>query len=391
MKRSRPPIETYRLERHRSLRDWFKVVLIVQMLAALFVVLPATAQKSEKQANKLYNEGKILMDNGDVKAAIARFDGAWAAFKHPLIIKKRAEAHKLLFQYEESIADYQTYLTVAKRIKSTEKEAVLAPIATMKEMLSKPVQVSLTTGASGVRIKVDGGSVLRTPITISTTPGKHNIAIVDERYMSMSKERRVFAGKPDQVLKLQAIPKTGSVVFITDRDSFNNVQVLLDSVVINLAPQELDRQRMDARQLVIGEHKLLCSSPGLPSYYTSFTVTEGEISEVSCDFASVSSGLLRDTWGWVTLSSGLVGVVAGSAFLISYGVDQDTAESSNKELVTSKDTAGAILLGLGAVLSVSSYFVFTRHRKVAASSKSQPVFFATPLKDGGFVSATLRF
>ena len=135
----------------------------------------------------------------------------------------------------------------------------------------------------------------------------------------------------------------------------------------------------------------LCSSPALPSYYTSFTVTEGEIREVSCDFTSVSSGLLRDTWGWVTLSSGLLGIVAGSALLISYGVDLDTAESSNRELVTSKDTAGAVLLGLGVVLSASSYFVFTRHRKSADRGKSTPVFFATPLKDGGFVSATLRF
>jgi hypothetical protein len=364
----------------------------VALVICLLFSTVAVAQNAEKRANDLYNEGKTLMQQGDVQGAIEQFGAAWASFQHPLIIKKRAEAHETLFQFEEAIADYRTFLKKARRLKKGERNQLKAQIAGLEEALRVPVKVTITTAPEGVIVKVDGGVEQFTPFILETTPGKHMAAILDMRYMSMSSEIRVLATKPNQVLKVQAIPKTGKVVFTTDRNDFSLVKLFLDSTVIKLSPLELNSNRSDPRQIVMGSHELLCSFPQLPSYYTRFEVVGGQESEVKCDFAAVPSGMWRDSWGWVTLGSGMVGIVAGSALLISYSVDQETAKSSNKELITSKDTAGYVLLGLGAVLSVSSYFVFTRYRRSAQGSRQlRPTWTLLPLSDGAFLSAHLRF
>ena len=356
----------------------------------------AARDSPEKRANALYNEGKALMGQGELRQALEKFTAAWAAYRHPLIMKKRGEVRERLSEYEEAIEDYRRYLAALKGAKRNERRKIEERIAALEALLTKPVTVTVVATRPGVLVAVDAEKPRPTPFDIDLIPGKHQATIADPRFLKKTMEVRVTAGRPT-IARLDAVPRTGGVVITTDRSSFDDTQVALDSETLVLKETERSRAQLGVRQLVVGKHSLVSTVPGRPSFYKEFVVDEAATVTVVCEFAIIGGGdPIRDPWGWVTAGSGIVAAGVGAGLLVSYALDVGTADDLNTdadpnndvELVTNKDVFGAVFLGVGAALGVASYFVFTRN---SVSTPAPTSFIVLPQRGGAFVGTMLRF
>ena len=332
------------------------------------------------------------MQAGEPAKAVAKFTEAWKVFQHPAILKKRAEAYEQLQQYYEAVKDYRDY---RKRLKPSDKKArrtIRERIKSLDALLAKPVNVTISSGASGVKVTLNGDNEHTTPFDLKLLPGEHQVAVVDKRYSPHSKTFRVRAGR-SQTIKLWVVPRTGTVVITTDRDDFELTTIKLDARIINLGPTEMMNSKTNPRELVVGEHTLVCTEKGIPSYYTTFEVIEGKLTTVECDFSSISAGMWQDPWGWLTAGSGIASTLAGVALLVSYHFDVVTAEEKNKRLVTNKHVFGGVLIGTGVALGVASYFVFTRHVASSASGPKRqlPLLTIVPTQNGVMAGASFNF
>lgn len=363
---------------------------IATLVAVLLYVSPAAGTTPEQRANQLYNEGKELLAKGEIAQAVDRFTLAWNIFPHPLILKKRAEAREKLLQYEEAITDYRTYLARLKPRKRKERRMILERMESLEALLQKPVGVTLVSSRPGVLIAVDNGVSRRTPFELQLSPGMHRADLRDRRFAAKDLSFRVKPGKP-QVVRVDAVPKTGSVVIATDRGSFEGTQIALDRTPILLSKTDREGERLPPRSLVIGSHSIVCSMQGVPNFYLEFEVLENGSTTITCQFDPLVGGsAIRDPWGWVTVAGAVAGLAAGTGLFISWAQDVKKAEDENLELITDKHIWGGVSLGIGVALGIGSYFVFTRNRgKATAELPVMPSLVLLP--GGGAASATWRF
>lgn len=364
---------------------------------ALFVLLlavSATAQKPEKRANELYNEGKDLMSAGDLEGALAKFDEAWGFFQHGLIVKKRGEVKEQLRRYEGAVSDYQLYLQKLSSSKRKERKLILERISKLQKLLLLPVPTTVVCDRTGVRVSIDRAPAQRTPFDLKLVPGNHTAEVKDKRFEPFQKTVRIVPGDP-QLIKLKATPRTGAVVVMTDRDTLRNTVIAIDNRRIELTAAQKAGQRVSVEDIVVGKHTLVCTMPGRPSYYVEFKVVQGAENTVLCDFSKVATPAdpIRDPWGWTTAAIGLAGVATGVGLIISWRADVAFAEDTNQDLVTNKDIIGFTALGLGVAAGVASYFVFVREGAGAQADAhlSDPVIVILPTSGGGMAGATWRF
>ncbi len=364
--------------------------MLPAMVALLFVGT-AGADTPEERANKLYNQGKELMLRGELLKAVASFDAAWKTYRHPLILKKRAEVRERLVQYEEAIADYRLYLTRLKARKRKERRVVRERIRALEALLERPVVVRVVSSRPGVLVAVDKGVSKRTPFDLLLTAGKHHVELRDHRYLAIQRVFRVQPGKR-QVVRIDAVAKTGQLTIATDRSSFAGTNLALDQTPIVLDASERAGARLAPRVVVIGKHSLVCSVKGLPNFYLEFEVQEKSVTIVTCQFQQlVGTNMARDPWGWLTMVGAVGGLAAGTGLLISWAADVEKAREQDLELITDKHIWGGVALGLGVALGIGSYFVFTRDRggHAVAPPAFVPVLAVVPR--GGVAAAVWRF
>ena len=364
------------------------------MVVAALVIVPAAevhADTPEQRANTLYNEGKELMAAGELRAAIVKFTEAWDAFKHPLILKKRAECHEKLLEYEEAIADYREYMNRLPSRRRQERRQMLERIQSLEALLQRPVSVTVVTSRVGVMVSVDHAEPRRTPFEVELVPGNHHAAVRDARFVPTEKTVRVAAGRAT-IIKLDAVPRTGRVRVQTTEASFAGVQVAIDSEPITLGQDEMLRNELAGRELVVGRHSVVCTIAGRPSFYVGFDVVEEREAVVVCKVQSPATDRLTDPWGWTTASLALTSLAAGTGLMISWALDVQKAKETNQDLITDKHIYGGVFLGLGAALGVATYFVFARNMGDEESAGApMPRVGVAPLPGGALVGGSIRW
>ncbi len=349
----------------------------------------ARADSPEKRANALYNEGKALLAKGETRAAADKFTQAWTVFRHPLIIKRRAEARERLFEIEGAISDYKIYLGVLGRRKRAERKTVEARIAELEASLARPVAVTVVASRAGVLVSVDDEPAQRTPYKLELPPGTYTVSVRDPRFADNVLESRVPPKSPF-LIKIDVQPRTGTVVIGTDRGDFEGVQVAVDSEALTIA--DPSKEALEPREMEVGKHTLICTLPGRPSSYAEFSVVESQTVEIRCEFSAAGFNPAADPLGWTVAGAGIVSLGAGVGVLISYSSDvaraqelnTDTNPDNDVDLVTNKDIFGGVFVGVGVALGVASYFVFTRDRASASA-------FVLPRRGGALVGGIVRF
>ncbi len=378
---------------HRASPRWlFSVVVAVAMLCLSSV--SARADDPESQANAIYREAKALAEAGEHEQAIEKLGKALAVFRHPLIVKKRAECYDVVGDVERALEDYRAYLSLLKPKEKAELASAKARIVALEAALAEPVRVTIVAHSSDgeteleVDVSIDGGTARRTPITTPMAPGRHRVALIDKRYVGEAREVTVRAAHPTTVA-FAARNKRGRVTITTNRPTFDRVDLLLDATAVELKPEERTTLGRVERDLSAGKHVLVCRAPGVPQHETAFDVpAEGRV-EVSCRFAESSLGVRR-VWGFTLLSTGLATLVAGSGILISYGLDVKFADDTDQELITNKHIIGGVLAGAGAALAIGSIFLIAS-RSSGSAGAEPPVMWLAPLPGGGAIGGAARF
>lgn len=365
-----------------------KSLALVLALTALAVV--ARAAPPEKEANALYEEGKALMAQGEYARAVETLTAAWATFEHVLILKKRAEAYEKLLDYENALADYRVCLERTAPRNKADRKQLSERITALEALLERPVEVKVTSTPPGAMVQVDQGAAQRTPYTASLVPGEHRVVVADPRFRDAEKRFRVTTVAA-QAVALELTAKQGRFVLRTSEETLAEVSVSIDAEPVELAAEERLNRATRPRDLSVGKHNAVCSTPGSPSAYVEFTVEEGQVAEVQCQLVVARSSALSDGWGWTTASLGIAGVAAGTGLLVSYALDVQTAEDRNQDLITNKHYIGGTLLGVGVGLAVGSYWVFTRHDDDTASLPLLPALEVGTREGGALFGASGRF
>ncbi|MBT9555629.1 MAG: hypothetical protein IV100_06345 [Myxococcales bacterium] len=354
-------------------------VVIALSAGSAFFPRAAWADAPEKEANARYEEAKALMNDGEFAAAVEKLTEALALFKHPLIMKKRAEAWEKLVDFERALVDYREYLSLLPASKKQDRRVASDRIAQLEALLQKPVAVKVVSTPPGVLVTRVGstGAPERTPFEAQLVPGRYTFKIADPRFASGEATVRVLAGAT-QAVQLAATARTGRVVVRTSRPTLEGISVAIDAEPVDVTPGEVSSGVTTPRALAVGRHNVVCAIPGSPNAYVEFEVSEGQTTEVSCQvFDSASSGSSASAWGWTMVGIGTAGVLAGTGLLVSYALDVQTAEERNQDLVTNKHWIGGTALGVGLVVGIASYWVFTSDDDAAGAERQPGLPLAT--------------
>ena len=146
-------------------------------VVALLVSASALGQSdaAKKRAQALQVEGLGLMQKGDSRAALQKFDEAFRLVPSPKILFNRGKAHRALGEDVAALADFERFLDEApyapkeSRVEAERAVQALRPRAAYLEVQVEDV---------GSTITVDGHEVGTAPLArpVVVAPGAHESA-----------------------------------------------------------------------------------------------------------------------------------------------------------------------------------------------------------------------
>jgi hypothetical protein len=150
-------------------------VLATVLAAMLAAPLTARAQSSsEKQAQALQVEGLRLMQKGDNRHALEKFDEAFQLVPSPRILFNRGKAHHALGDDVDALADFERFLDEAP---FAPKESRDEATRVVEKLRPKLAYLDIQAEDPGSEISVDGHTVGTAPLArpVVVARGKHEI------------------------------------------------------------------------------------------------------------------------------------------------------------------------------------------------------------------------
>ncbi len=189
---------------------FIKVARFTLVVALMAVPLAARAQSSsaEKQARALQVEGLHLMEKGDNRGALEKFEEAYKLVQSPRVLFNRAKAHHALGDDVEALTDFERFLDEAPYAPKESRSEAKRVVA---ELQPKLAYLDIHSDEADVEITVDGHSIGTTPIArpIVVQRGSH---VVKGTKADMNEDVRPVSVIPGQklrvVMKLTPVEKT---------------------------------------------------------------------------------------------------------------------------------------------------------------------------------------
>jgi hypothetical protein len=145
-------------------------------LALLIAASRASGQTDadKKQAQALQVAGVRLMDHGDNRGALEKFEAAFRLFPSPKILFNMGRARNELGQADEAVNDFERFLDEAPYAQKESRDEAERLIKALRPQLS---YLDLTTDDVGSRIAVDGREIGTAPLArpLAVTPGPHEV------------------------------------------------------------------------------------------------------------------------------------------------------------------------------------------------------------------------
>ena len=159
-----------------------KNIPVVMFVAAAFIPSFASAEpQSKNTARSLIKEGNRLMDAGDYRAALARYQAAYDIFPTPKIFFNLAAANRELEQYVDAANYYEQFLLQS----GVGKDSPLRKAAErqLPKILEKLATVTIHANILGATVFLDGKEAGRAPIEkLRVTPGTHQLILEQAGY-----------------------------------------------------------------------------------------------------------------------------------------------------------------------------------------------------------------
>ena len=177
---------------------------------------PPAASPAAKlaEARLHFQQGVALYQEHNYDAALAEFQGAYAASSEPVVLYNMGLTFKALFRYADAVATLEHYLSESAARKEAltpeRRSEVEGIVAEMKSLLA---EVTIVVRPPPATVRVDGRPVaLGIEGIVKLAAGTHSIEALLPDYAPDRHDITVVAGVPQSVsLALTPIPHTGRV------------------------------------------------------------------------------------------------------------------------------------------------------------------------------------
>jgi PEGA domain-containing protein len=201
-------VAKYSIERSRGL--WVRIGLIPFVLVAFVVAMapPAHAQSDDakKQAQALQVEGVRLLQKGDNRGALAKFNEAFALVQSPKIMFNMGKAYRALGDDVEALRAYDTFLDEAPYAPKASRAEAEREVQTLRPKLA---YIEVEAEDSGSTVRIDGRDMGKTPLVraVVVAPGAHEVKVEKTGMVTEKRSVAPIAGqKVRVVVKLSAVP-----------------------------------------------------------------------------------------------------------------------------------------------------------------------------------------
>jgi hypothetical protein len=150
----------------------------IGFVLALLVTATAFGQSdpTKKRAQALQVEGLGLLQKGDSRAALEKFDEAFRLVPSPKILFNRGKAHRALGEDVAALADFERFLDEAPY---APKESRVEAERAVQALRPKLAYLEIQVDDVGVTISVDGREIGAAPLSrpVVVAPGTHEVRV----------------------------------------------------------------------------------------------------------------------------------------------------------------------------------------------------------------------
>jgi PEGA domain len=225
--------------------------------------LPPSARAS-------YDGAKLLFGDADYSGALLKFTQAYEEAKDARLLWNMAACEEKLRHYAKASALVTRYVAEADANLTAQDRSDAAELIQTLATVTAPLV--LTSDVPGVDITIDGEPAGTTPIAapISVDQGTRHIVGKKDGYQDSAKELTVIGGAPASVTltMVKVVHEARLTVGAGDHDAIS-----LDGAVVA-------EGRFNG-VIASGGHTLRVTAPGMRSYQTELTLTDGDTRTVS--------------------------------------------------------------------------------------------------------------
>ena len=187
-----------------------RIGLITFVLVAFAIaVAPAARAQSDdakKQAQALQVDGVRLLQKGDNRGALAKFNEAFALVQSPKIMFNMGKAYRALGDDVEALRAYDTFLDEAPYAPKASRAEAEREVQTLRPKLA---YIEVEAEDSGSTVRIDGRDMGKTPLVraVVVAPGAHEVKVEKTGMVTEKRSVAPIAGqKVRVVVKLSATP-----------------------------------------------------------------------------------------------------------------------------------------------------------------------------------------
>ncbi len=166
----------------------------------------AQSDDSKKQAQALQVEGVRLLQKGDNRGALAKFNEAFALVQSPKIMFNMGKAYRALGDDVEALRAYDTFLDEAPYAPKASRAEAEREVQTLRPKLA---YIEVEAEDSGSTVRIDGRDMGKTPLVraVVVAPGAHEVKVEKTGMVTEKRSVAPIAGqKVRVVVKLSAVP-----------------------------------------------------------------------------------------------------------------------------------------------------------------------------------------
>lgn len=184
---------------------------LLSAVAAVTVAPPARAQgdapvtdAERARARAQFDRGVERFAAGDFTAALAAFQGAYAAQPHPVVRVNIASCHEKLGNAPAALTEYELFLEEMTGQRSDKRAEVLRAVRRLRKAVAT---LELRVEPASAVIRIDGEvPVMTVPSSrVNLLPGAHTVEVSSEGYRPLYRDVMLRPGKPVKLaLRLDA-------------------------------------------------------------------------------------------------------------------------------------------------------------------------------------------
>jgi PEGA domain len=183
----------------------FSAALVVILLALCAGRADAQSAADKKRAQTLQVEGVQLLERGDNRGALQKFEEAIRIFPSPKIRFNIGRAHAAMGNDVDALNDFEGFLDEAPYAPKQSRDEAQRIIESLRPRLS---YVEIATDDVGARVTVDGKEVGVAPLArpLAIAPGAHEVRLDKAQMIAETRSVSPVAGQKVRVsFKLHAL------------------------------------------------------------------------------------------------------------------------------------------------------------------------------------------